>query len=404
MAAAPENPHHPFPADGASVVQRVVDLSWLASDADDDSLTYSVYFGISEDPPLVKSSWAGEYFDPYEVLGGPLAENTTYYWRIVVNDGLSWISGDYWSFTTTSKAIIDSLVQHDATDQFNSATSAMAADMDDDGDLDLIGSSYYQGLISWWENDGTSVVSNWTEHPVDDASNSYNDVFAVDAADIDSDGDVDLVGSYYSSDKIIWWENTDAGTTWADHTVTDAFNNVRGVNVEDIDGDGDLDVLGAAFYGGVVWWENDGTTIVSNWTERTVTNSTDGYYWADAADLDGDGDLDILSGAGVSGEINWWENDGTNNVSNWTSHPIGSGYDNQYGGAFDVQAVDMDTDGDLDVIGATATVDDIFWWENLVAVLHGPSIQLTPITPVQDLSMPQTWTVMETWICSVQHS
>lgn len=361
MAAAPENPHHPFPADGASGVQRVVDMSWLSGDADGDSLTYSVYFGTSEDPPLVKSGWTGQYFDPYEVLGGPLAENTTYTWRIVVNDGLSWISSDYWSFTTTQEVTIDGYDEHVMTSSFERASSVIAADMDGDGDMDFIGSGYENGLISWWENNGTTDVTTWTEHPVDDASNGYINASRVFPADIDNDNDMDLVAVYYSGGYVIWWENTGSGTTWVDHVVDDLFDNARDVSAADIDGDGDLDVLGAAYgVNDITWWENDGTSVVANWTEHTVDGAFSGAFAVHAADLDGDGDLDIIGGASEADLVVWWENDGTNVVANWTEHEINA----SPGYIYDVHATDMDNDGDLDVLGASAASGEITWWEN----------------------------------------
>ena len=76
-----------------------------------------------------------------------------------------------------------------------------------------------------------------------------------------------------------------------------------------MDGDLDLDVIGtASLDDDVTWWENtagDGTA----WTEHLIDGSFDGAREAHAVDLDGDGDIDVVGAAETAGDISWWEND-----------------------------------------------------------------------------------------------
>ena len=61
----------------------------------------------------------------------------------------------------------------------------------------------------------------------------------------------------------------------------------------DVDGDGDIDVLSASFGNPEVrWYENDGS---GNFTQHTVNDTVEGAYNVFAADVDGDGDMDVLS-------------------------------------------------------------------------------------------------------------
>ena len=76
-----------------------------------------------------------------------------------------------------------------------------------------------------------------------------------------------------------------------------------------------------------------------------------------AIDIDDDGDTDILAASYLYDDIAWWENDGSQNFS---QHII----DGDFDGAFDVIAVDIDDDGDIDVLGAARLANDIAWWEN----------------------------------------
>jgi hypothetical protein len=77
--------------------------------------------------------------------------------------------------------------------------------------------------------------------------------------------------------------------------------------------------------------------------------------------LDGDGDLDVVAAANVTDEIAWWENDGD---ESFTKHTIDGSFD----GARSVIVTDLDSDGDVDVIGtARASVNggEIAWWEQI---------------------------------------
>jgi len=137
----------------------------------------------------------------------------------------------------------------------------------------------------------------------------------------------------------------------------------RSVYAEDVDGDGDIDVLSAAEGpGDITWWENsDGTG--TSWTEHLVDGDFSGAYSVYATDVDGDDDIDVLGAAIDADEITWWENtDGTGTT--WTEHLV----DWNCNGAASVYATDVDGDGDTDVIGAAAFDDDIIWWRNLDGV------------------------------------
>jgi hypothetical protein len=75
------------------------------------------------------------------------------------------------------------------------------------------------------------------------------------------DGGADVIGAAENDDDVTWWEN-DGGVppAWTEQAVADGpFDGARSVYAADVDSDGDLDVLGAALYDNGVdfaWWEN----------------------------------------------------------------------------------------------------------------------------------------------------
>ena len=88
---------------------------------------------------------------------------------------------------------------------------------------------------------------------------SFDGAGAVYAADIDGDGDMDVLGAAFNGDDLAWWENTTGdGTSWTEHMLDGSFDGAWSVYAADVDGDGDMDVLGAAFWDdSIAWWESD---------------------------------------------------------------------------------------------------------------------------------------------------
>ena len=92
-------------------------------------------------------------------------------------------------------------------------------------------------------------------------------------------------------------------------------------------------------------------------TPHTITTDADGALSVYAVDVDGDGDMDILSASFRDDRIAWYENDGN---ENFTSHTITTSAN----GAWSVYAVDVDDDGDMDVLSASTGDNKIAWYEN----------------------------------------
>jgi carboxypeptidase D len=94
--AAPGAPALLAPADGAAGQPLDAGLSWAASpDLNCDPITYDLYFGASNPPPLLAAALPGTTFSP-----GPLLAHTTYYWSVTASDGLAQAASPVWSFTT----------------------------------------------------------------------------------------------------------------------------------------------------------------------------------------------------------------------------------------------------------------------------------------------------------------
>ncbi len=106
ISTPPNTPTDPSPFNHATGVPVDAVLTWVGGDPDEaDFVTYAVYFGTNENPPLVSEGLSDNLFY-LEVLGhstDPLSYDTKYYWRVVARDLHGTTSeGPIWDFTTRS--------------------------------------------------------------------------------------------------------------------------------------------------------------------------------------------------------------------------------------------------------------------------------------------------------------
>ena len=202
---------------------------------------------------------------------------------------------------------------------------------------------------TWWENADT-IGTFWVTHLIVD---SFDGAWTVHAADMDGDGDQDVVGGAYYADDVAWFENTDdIGASWDRHDVDTGFDGAYSVQAFDIDGDGDMDILGAAALGDdVTWWENRAGTFMGH----VIDGDCDGAVSAHASDLDGDGDADVLAASIQGDAINIYIREGTL----WTGSALALSFD----GAVAVSSADLDGDGDEDAMGAAMELGSVSWWD-----------------------------------------
>jgi hypothetical protein len=136
------------------------------------------------------------------------------------------------------------------------ASSVFAADVDGDGDLDVLSASYEDDEIAWYENtDGAGSFGGQQM-----LCTSAADATGVFAADLDSDGDLDVISSSETDDTIAWYENLDgAGSFSGQQVISTAADGPRSIFVADVDGGGDLEIFSASRLDDqIAWYENRG--------------------------------------------------------------------------------------------------------------------------------------------------
>ena len=92
----PIKPKNPIPENGSTNVDVNTNLKWISGDPDGDSVTFEVYLGSTNPPPLIFENYTSTNFEP-----GILNYSTLYYWQIVAVDYFgAETKGPIWKFTT----------------------------------------------------------------------------------------------------------------------------------------------------------------------------------------------------------------------------------------------------------------------------------------------------------------
>jgi hypothetical protein len=173
------------------------------------------------------------------------------------------------------------------------------ADIDRDGHLDISFTSGASKQVKWARNPGNGSA-NWSVFAI----GSFPEADWPDrceAADINGDGRVDIMVTEENSGKApdalaCWWEQPASGATntnWLRHTIATQYT-MNNLDLADLDKDGDLDLVLAEHRGTkrIAVWENNGR---GTFAERRVGEGRESHLGGRLADLDGDGDLDLAS-------------------------------------------------------------------------------------------------------------
>lgn len=248
-----------------------------------------------------------------------------------------------------------------------------SGDLDGDGDIDIVMATYnYNGgtpavdYIKWYKNDGHGNFS------IELVSSDVLWIDGLTVADIDGQYGLDIVATSSYQNKLVYFLSDGVG--FGPEVVVDgALGGPGEVVAGDINNDGTIDLAVVSYdENKTTWYSNDGS---GNFTmEADIENgSTNGPYYLDLGDFDGDGDLDVVVGFYNTQTIeiyyNQYVESGTNTVS-WIKDttPVSTGNS----AILAVRFADVNNDGIMDVIKADNITGDVAWYEKTV---NGPSVE-----------------------------
>ncbi|MFZ4619889.1 MAG: FG-GAP-like repeat-containing protein [Bacteroidota bacterium] len=221
--------------------------------------------------------------------------------------------------------------------------SVTAADLDGDGDLDLATANYGSANISVLMNNGNGTFAAKADYTAGDSP------ICIVAIDADNDGDKDLMSTNYYSDTFSVLLNNGNGT-FAAKTDYSTGSNPFSMTAADVDNDGDNDVIvtNSSSQNLSVRMNNGNGTFASPVNYATGDNPMS----VTAADVDADGDVDLLTGNNTTNTLAVLMNNGNGTFA--AKADYGTGFNGR-----SISTADVDGDGDLDVVAANNGGDDV---------------------------------------------
>jgi len=237
----------------------------------------------------------------------------------------------------------DHWVQHMVGTGHQSPGGGNDVDVDGDGWVDILAGD------SWYKNPQTPRTStSWTRYPTGVAGGAED----MSVGDGDGDGKPDVLWVWNAYNPQWRKPGPDPTMPWP-LGASLMYVQTQGGAIADLDGDGDNDIVV-----GNMWWYRNMDGKGKAFETVRITSGFDDSPLVNAGDIDGDGDVDLVMCTHFGARAAWVENGG-GDATSWTLHILATNKNKLHS----ISAMDFDNDGDLDVFAGES--EGVAWiWEN----------------------------------------
>ncbi|MFC0605766.1 T9SS type A sorting domain-containing protein [Winogradskyella pulchriflava] len=246
--------------------------------------------------------------------------------------------------------------------------------IDGDGNLDILVGTDTDHILVWYKGNGDGT---FVEQPA--ITNTLVNIVGIKLFDVNNDTYKDIIavgfgnytGSYGANSKLVWFTNDGSGNFGAEQLITDAYSGMSGLFIGTIDSGSTPDIAVTALVDNhVLWFSNDGS---GNFTSpTTIDNTLSSPGVINMKDIDSDGDLDaVIATAAYSGDvIEIFRNDlipGGTVAFTKDATSVATGKV----GIFNANFVDLDGDSNLDILATeiscgfcSPSTGNLYWYED----------------------------------------
>ncbi|PSQ96899.1 MAG: hypothetical protein BRD55_04445 [Bacteroidetes bacterium SW_9_63_38] len=233
-----------------------------------------------------------------------------------------------------------------------------ADSLGDDSSLDVLAAALGRPSVAWSENARSDTSGFQAPKPIGTAIDGAVDLHS---ADLTGNGRVDVLAISLRDDMVAWYKNEGRGTFGERKTLSADLDGASTVGTADVDGDGDADVVvGAVLAQTVVWFENKGGGEFRDGVP--IATDVQGLETIHIADLDRDDVPDVLAVAYQDNIINRYEPaDSSSDSLRFVERPA-VGTDLQE--PIEVHAANLSQDAPPDLLAGTVGAESLFLFEN----------------------------------------
>lgn len=256
-------------------------------------------------------------------------------------------------------------------DQMVNAREGFPADINGDSFADVVSLDWFTGEIAWYQN--VNGQGNFSPRKQITENLIYPDKLI--CADMDGNGSIDIVVK--SNSTVLWIKNLGNQGSFGLPLQIDQNEQIADFSITDFNGDNLMDILVTTTYGKISWYMNNGQGTFSHL--KPIDNSVDGNNLVLAADLDGDSDKDIIASDYTKSLISWYENTnglGATGLAKTINKP-------ELTGPADLKVFDADGNGKDDLFVASKTDDAIYIFEK-----NQRTNNYTPARKIADVDSP----------------